>query len=132
MAGTDTAVVRLSDLADGQEADCFAALVKKERGTDKHASRSSSATSATSGSTLSRPALARQRAAARRPRPGPRARPTGSASGASSNVRYGLQLEILDIRPASDEDAADGYDFFDLVESSDYDPEQLLPDDPRP
>ena len=33
MAGTETAVVRLSDLADGQEADCFAALVKKVRGT---------------------------------------------------------------------------------------------------
>ena len=36
MAGTDTAVVRLSDLAHGQEAICFAALLKKERGTDKH------------------------------------------------------------------------------------------------
>ena len=36
MAGTDTAVVRLSDLVDGQEAECFAALVRKERGTDKY------------------------------------------------------------------------------------------------
>ena len=33
MAGTDTAVVRLSELADGQEAECFAALVKKVRRT---------------------------------------------------------------------------------------------------
>src|SRR3954453_1794214 len=33
MAGTDTTVVRLSDLQDGQEAECFAALVKKVRGT---------------------------------------------------------------------------------------------------
>src|SRR4051812_19848408 len=33
MAGTDTAVVRLSDLQDGQEAECFAALVKRVRGT---------------------------------------------------------------------------------------------------
>ena len=36
MAGTDTAVVRLSELTHGQEAVCFAALVKKESGTDKH------------------------------------------------------------------------------------------------
>src|SRR4051794_32261656 len=36
MIGTDTAVVRLSDLMHGQEAICFAALVKKEKGTDKH------------------------------------------------------------------------------------------------
>src|SRR3954447_20565725 len=33
MAGTDTAVVRLSDLEDGQEAECFAVLVNKVRGT---------------------------------------------------------------------------------------------------
>src|SRR4051794_9243624 len=39
MAGTDTAVIRLSDLADGQEAEFFAALVKKEPGTDKHGNR---------------------------------------------------------------------------------------------
>ena len=36
MADTDTTVVRLSDLAHGQEAICFAALLKKEPGTDKH------------------------------------------------------------------------------------------------
>ena len=36
MAGTDTAILRLSDLADGQEGEFFALLVKTERGTDKH------------------------------------------------------------------------------------------------
>src|SRR5262249_29526564 len=34
--------------------------------------------------------------------------------------KYGLQLQVLEIRPAVPEDAADGYDFFDLVESSKY------------
>src|SRR5215213_1341702 len=32
MLDTATAVIRLSDLQDGQEAECFAALVKKVRG----------------------------------------------------------------------------------------------------
>src|SRR5262245_10245121 len=36
MAGTETSVVLLSELQDGQEADCFAALQKKEKGTDRH------------------------------------------------------------------------------------------------
>ena len=42
------------------------------------------------------------------------------------NVRYGMQLEVLDGRLAEEDDAADGYDFRDLVESSDYDPEQMF------
>ncbi len=33
MATVDTEIVRLSDLVDGQEAECFAALVRKVRGT---------------------------------------------------------------------------------------------------
>ena len=36
------------------------------------------------------------------------------------DVRFGLQLDILSARPASEADAADGYDFFDLVPSSKF------------
>jgi 3'-5' exoribonuclease len=43
------------------------------------------------------------------------------------DLRFGMQIELLGIRPATDEDALDGYDFFDLVESSQYDPRELMP-----
>ena len=33
---TGTEIVRLSDLVDGQEGEFFAALVKRDEGTDKH------------------------------------------------------------------------------------------------
>jgi len=36
--------------------------------------------------------------------------------------KYGLQLEILEIRQTVEADAADGFDFFDLVETSDRSP----------
>ena len=39
---------------------------------------------------------------------------------AEHKPKFGLQLDILEIRPAVPEDAADGYDFFDLVESSEF------------
>jgi 3'-5' exoribonuclease len=42
------------------------------------------------------------------------------------DVRYGMQVEILGIRPATDDDARDGYDFFDLVENSKYPPDDLI------
>ena len=35
MARTEPVVIKLSDLVDGQEAVCFAALVKKTRGMTK-------------------------------------------------------------------------------------------------
>jgi 3'-5' exoribonuclease len=37
-----------------------------------------------------------------------------------------MQLDLLAIRPATDEDAGAGYDFFDLVENSKYPPDDLL------
>ena len=42
------------------------------------------------------------------------------------DLRYGMQVEILAIRPATDDDAGDGFDFFDLVESSQIPPDELL------
>jgi 3'-5' exoribonuclease len=125
MAGTDTAVVRLSDLAHGQEATCFAALVKKERGTDKHGKpfikchfrdkRVTLVAPLWSGNALREEAEHWADGLAYR-----------LHARGDRNVRYGMQIEILECRPAQEEDAADGYDFRDLVDSSDYDPEQMF------
>lgn len=123
--GTATVVVRLSDLVDGQEATCYAALVKKTRGTtarnqpflrcmfrDKrvqyeamlwHDHRFFASAETWSEGTAYRLEVR-----------------------GKHDLRYGMQIEILGIRPATDEDAPEGYDFFDLVESSEYDSQRLM------
>jgi 3'-5' exoribonuclease len=125
MAGTDTAVLRLSELAHGQEAVCFAALVRKETGTDKHGKPfikchfrdrwTSVVAPLWWGNALLADAEEWQECI------GYRLRVKGDWK-----VKYGLQLEILEIRPATDEDRHDGYDFRDLFESSEYDPDELF------
>src|SRR4051794_6285046 len=116
MATTGTVVVRLSDLVDGQEAVCFAALVKKTRGVTQR----------------NQPFVRchfRDRRVQLESMLWNDHRFFGEASNwteglayrlqvrAKHDLRYGLQIDILGIRPAGDDDAADGYDFFDLVES---------------
>ena len=124
MTAAGTVVIRLSDLVDGQEAVCFAALVKKHRGTtarnqpflrcifrDKRVQYESmlwhdhrlfqSAETWTEGSAYRLEVRGKH------------------------DLRYGMQIELLGIRPTTDNDAADGYDFFDLVESSRYEPDKL-------
>lgn len=125
MAGTDTAVIRLSDLRHGQEAVCFAALVKRESGTDKHGNpfikchfrdkRVTRVAPFWSSNALRDEAETWQEGIAYRLH----------AKG-RWDVRYGPQLEILECRTAVPEDVADGFDFRDLVDSSDYDPERLF------
>jgi 3'-5' exoribonuclease len=39
------------------------------------------------------------------------------------NAKFGLQLRVLDLRPAEESDAAEGYSFFDLVEPAQRDPQ---------
>jgi 3'-5' exoribonuclease len=129
MAGTetdaDTAVVRLSDLNDGQEAVCFAALVKKVRGTTYKNESFLKCYFRDRRVTLEAPLwtdsrflkLAETWAEGTAYRLHVRA---------ALKPRYGLQLELLSIRPVVEADAADGYNFFDLVESSDKDPEILF------
>ena len=124
MAGTDTAVIRLSDLEHGQEAVCFAALVKKEKGVDKHGNpyvkchfrdkRRSVVAPFWSSNALREEAGAWVEGIAYRLR----------AKG-DWKVKYGFQIEILEIRPATDNDISDGYDFFDLVETSRFEVERL-------
>jgi len=125
MAGTDTAVIRLSDLVHGQEATCFAALVKKDRGVDKH------------GNPFIKCHFRDKRASAVAPLWSDNALRIEAENWAEGiayrlrvrgdwKVRYGLQLEIIEIRPTNEEDTADGFDFYDLVESTEYDPNNLM------
>ena len=125
MATAGTVVSRLSDLVDGQEAVCFAALVRKSRGVSKsnkpyvkcvfrdkrievesplwHDSRCyRDADMWVEGTAFRLHVQCRH------------------------DVRFGLQLDILSARPVTEADAADGYDFFDLVPSSKFAPEDLL------
>ncbi len=125
MAGTDTAVVRLSDLTDGQEAECFAALVKKVRGTTYKNESFLKCYFRDKFVTLEAPIWADSRFLKQA-----ETWAEGSAYRihvkGSLKPRYGLQLEIINIRPAVDADAEDGYSFFDLVETSAQDPEELF------
>src|SRR4051794_13988965 len=125
MAGTDTAVVRLSELAHGQEATCFAALVKKDRGIDKH------------GNPFVKCHFRDKRATAVAPLWSDNALRVEAETWVDGlayrlrvrgdwKVKYGLQLNIIEIRPVIDDDSADGFDYYDLVESTHYDPEELL------
>jgi len=121
MAGTDTAVVRLSELVDGQQADCFAALVKKVRGTTKSNQPFIRCIFRDKRVTLEAPLWFDSRFLKQA-----EGWPEGAAFRlhvrASQKPKYGLQLELLDARPAGSADEADGYDFADLVESADQDP----------
>ena len=125
MAGTDTAVIRLSELEHGQEAVCFAALVRRERGIDKHGKPFIKCHFRDKRTTAVAPLWSDNAL---------RVQADGWVDGIGYrlhvrgvwNVKYGLQLEILEVRPATDDDAIDGYDFYDLVESTEYDPEELL------
>lgn len=125
MAGTDTAVVRLSDLCDGQEADCFAALVRKVRGVTYKNEPFLKCYFRDKRVTLEAPLWSDSRFLKLAD-----AWAEGSAFRlrvrASVKPRYGLQLELLTARPVVEADAADGFDFFDLVEGSDRDPEELF------
>ncbi len=124
MAVAGAVVSRVSDLVDGQEAVCFAALVRKSRGVTKsnkpyikcvfrdkrtevesalwHDSRCyQDADSWVEGNAYRLHVQCRH------------------------DVRFGLQLDILSARPATADDVEDGFDFFDLVPSSKVSADEL-------
>lgn len=124
--GTEPAVVRLSDLVDGQEATCFALLATKYRGMSKRNEPFFKCQFRDRYVTLEAPLWANDPLfddAAHWVEGGAyrlRVRVT-------KHERFGLQLALLAIRPATDEeDAADGYVFNELVESSKYPVEVLI------
>ncbi len=125
MSAPAIVVSRLSDVVDGQEAVCFAALVKKTRGMTK------------ANQPFVKCLFRDKRVAYEAPlwhdhRYFPEADSWVEGLAyrlqvrASFNLRFGMQIEILGIRPTTDDDAEDGFDFFDLVESSQYKPQKLI------
>jgi 3'-5' exoribonuclease len=121
MAGTDTAIVKLSDLVDGQEGEFFAVLVKREPGTDKNGNpyymchfRDKRATRAapiwSSDPLLSFAAEWTLYNSFR-------------IKARAEKSKFGPQIKIVECRGIVPEDTDDGYDFFDLVEGSKYPPE---------
>ena len=62
----------------------------------------------------------------RRRRSGPRGPPYRVSVRGKYDLRYGMQIDLLAIRPATEADARDGYDFYDLVENSQIPPDDLL------
>jgi 3'-5' exoribonuclease len=125
MATGNGVVIKLSDLVDGQEAVCYAALVKKTRGLTKsnqpylkcvfRDKRVSVESALWHDSRFFKEADAWMEGAAFR-----------LHVHARHDVRFGLQLDILGARVATDDDACEGYDFFDLVPSSKYSAAVLL------
>jgi 3'-5' exoribonuclease len=125
MTATGPVVIKLSDLVDGQEAVCFAALVKKTRGMTArnqpfvrcffrdrrvqyesmlwHDHRFFADSDTWAEGT-----------------------PFRLQVRGKHDLRYGMQIELLGIRPATDDDVAQGYDFQDLVESSRFSTKDLL------
>lgn len=126
MSIVGTEVVPLGSLQDGQEADCFAVLVKRVRGTtykgdpfikcifrDKYTSVEAPLWS---DHRFHQPSLSWIDGVAYRLR-----------VKAEINPKFGLQVNPLSIRPAGGtEDEADGYRFEDLVESSRFGADRLF------
>ena len=117
---TGLGVTRLSELLDGQESECFALLAQKTRGVSKRNETYYKCYFRDKHKTLEAPIWASNPLIHEAP---------GWSEGVayrlhvrvSSSPQYGLQLTLLGIRPANDEDdVADGYSFQELVESSKY------------
>ncbi len=122
--GTDTFGGKTLDLEHGQEAHCFAGRSSgRSWGTDKHDKpyvkctfrdqRVMYVAPIWSGNAL------REEAERWKEGIGYRLRARGK-----HDVRWGMQIEVLEARPAVAADAAEGYDFFDLVESSIKSPDE--------
>lgn len=118
-------LTRLSELVDGQEAECFAALVKKVRGQTYKGDPYIKCVFRDKRVTVEAPIWSDHRYYQQA-----QAWVDGIAYRlhvqAEQTPKYGLQLKLLNLRPAGPEDVPDGYDFFDLVESTDFDPDKLF------
>jgi 3'-5' exoribonuclease len=120
-----TVVSKLSDLVDGQEAVCFAALVRKSRGVSKSNKPYLKCVFRDKRITVEAPLWHDSRCYRDAD-----AWVEGTAYRlhvqCRHDVRFGLQLDILSARPATEADVADGFDFFDLVPSSKLPAEDLV------
>jgi 3'-5' exoribonuclease len=124
MAANGQIVIKLSDLVHDQEAVCFAALVKKTRGTTK--------ANHPYWKCMFRDKRGTREAALWHDHPLFQDAETWTDGApyrlhvrGQFHIKYGMQLEILGIRPAAEDDAGDGFDFFDLVPNSQFPPDEL-------
>src|SRR5262249_15613569 len=124
MASNGKLVVKLSDLVDGEEAVCYAALFKKTRGMTKTNQPFLKCLFRDKRAVLEAPLWHDHRFF----------READSWSEgiafrlqvhARHDIRYGMQIDILDARRATEDDTREGYDFFDLVPSSKIPPDEL-------
>lgn len=118
-------VSKLSDVVDGQEAVCFAALVKKTRGTTKANKPYVKCVFRDKRTTCEAPLWEDSPflAASESWVEGVAYRIRAYAK---YDVRYGLQLTLQEIRPATDDDVANGFDFSDLFETSRWSSQEMI------
>jgi 3'-5' exoribonuclease len=125
MAMAGAVVSKLSELVDGQEAVCFAALVRKSRGVSKSNKPYVKCVFRDKRVEVESP-LWHDSRCYRDADGWVEGTPFRLHVQCRHDVRFGLQLDILSARPVTEADVADGYDFFDLVPSSKFPPEVLL------
>jgi 3'-5' exoribonuclease len=122
---TETVVIRLSDLVDGQEAVCYAALVRRTKGITKSNQPYMRCIFRDKRSTVEAPLWSDSRFL-REAESWTEGTPYRLQVRGRFDIRYGMQVDLLGIRPATDEDARDGFDFADLFESSRYPADDLV------
>lgn len=123
--GTEPVVIKLSDLVSDEEAVCYAALVRKTKGMTRSGQPYMRCVFRDSRSTVEAPLWSDNRflEEAEHWKEGTAYRLQVRGK---FDVRYGMQVEILGIRPTTDEDVAHGFVFADLYESSRYPSDELL------
>ena len=124
MAANGPVVIKLSDLVDNQEAVCFAALVKKTRGMTK-ANHPYLKCVFRDKRVMREAALWHDHTLFHEAESWTDGQPYRLRVRGKFDLRYGMQLEILGIRAATEADAGDGFDFFDLVPNSQFPPDDL-------
>lgn len=122
---SDTVVIKLSDLVDGQEAVCYAALVRKTKGMTKSNQPFVKCVFRDKRSTVEAPLWSDHRFL-KDAESWTEGSPYRLQVRGKFDIRYGMQVDLLGIRPASDDDARDGYDFYDLVEEGQIPADELL------
>ena len=124
MMGTEPVVIRLSDLVNDQEAVCYAALVRKTKGMTKSNQPYMRCVFRDSRTTVEAPLWSDSRFL-KEADSWSEGSPYRLQVRGKYDIRYGMQIEILGIRPATDDDAVHGFDFADLYESSRYPADDL-------
>lgn len=119
-SGIESQVIRLGDFQDGQEAECFAVLVSRDKGTTKKNEPFVKCFFRDRHQTVEAPLWSDHRLIRQS---------DGWTDGLAYrirargefNARYGLQLKLIDLRPAGGpDDEADGFDYGSLVERSKF------------